>query len=192
MAETSTAVEIVKLIQATILAVKDTIFSIAGMTFVFCVSIVGAFVPLSWWNNIRMPKVGSFCIAEKEWFLLGMGISFLMLALLVILRYLRKRGQEKEFVVLMSSLNLAEVKALCNAFHYNGKYSLPSCAVELESLRKHNLIIVSPEPGNFGGQEFVLSHTVSEYLREHGDYFIRRGVKPDPPIEDRLPYFAIV
>lgn len=192
MAEPSIIAEIIKSIHVPFLAVKDAVLSIRGMVFLLCASSVGAFVPLAWWNKIGMLKIGRFCAANYEWFLLGVGISLLLLILLLIQDKWESRKRKKEFDSLMSTLNPAEVKALCNAFHNNGKYSIPSCAAELESLKKHDLIVVSSEPGNFGGREFVLSHDVCMYLKVHTDYFSKRGVAPDPPAEARAPFFAVV
>lgn len=83
------------------------------------------------------------------------------------------------------------MKALCNTYYNEGKYSLPSGSAELESLKKKRLIEVSPESGTFGGQEFMLSLKVYEYFRKHAVFFEKQGIEPDPLEEGKVPFFTV-
>lgn len=199
MADPTAFIAISKLIVSTLLAIRDAFLSITFMMFCLIIAAISAFVPLSWWEWATMSSVGKFCREYREIALLAFGISLIILIIRFvrnIILYVRdiwcKRKDESRFADLMENLPPVEMKALCNAYHNGGKYSLPSCYAEIESLKKKGLIVVSPESGSFGGQEFTLSDKTYAYIKEHSDFFAKRGIEPDPPEEDEVPFCAVV
>ena len=199
MAEPATALEFNKLIVSTLLAVRDAFLSITFMMFFLIIAAISAFIPLSWWEWVKMPCVGKVCQEYREIALLAFGISLIILIIRFvrdIILYVRdiwcKCREESRFADLMENLPPVEMKALCNAYHNGGKYSPPSCYAEIESLKKKRLIVVSPESGSFGGQEFTLSDKTYAYIKKHSDFFAKRGIEPDPPEEDKVPFCAVV
>ena len=189
MADPSTTVEICKLIVSLFLGLKNAIVSIRFMSFLVVIAGISAYVPLSWWDN-KFPTVGKLCQAHHEVALITFWLALIVIVILYVGNIFRKHKEESDFAQLMEALTPVEMKALCNANHNGGKYSLPSCYAELESLKNKGLIVPSPESGSFGGQEFTLTRKAFLYIKGHKDFFTKQGIEPDPPDDDKVPYFA--
>jgi len=192
MAEPAVMVEVVKAAGSFLVATKNMVFSKRSMAALASLCALGAFAPARWWDCMGMVKSNAFCKEHHEYLVLGCCVAALTFVWLVVQVVWNKKAKERRFDKTMRSLSDVEVQALCNAYYNRGKYSIPSCAAELQSLNELQLIVVPKEPGNFGGQEFVLRPEVTAYLKDKNNYFTKRGIKPQKPEEPGLPFCAVL
>ncbi len=171
-------IEWFKFIVTQMIALKNFVFSVGVMSFCVGCGVVTAFSPLEWWKKIGLPNMGKYF---KEYHEVILIITIIVIVILVV-RLIRIPFSQWK---LMRALNPSEKQVLCNAYYNEGKYSLPSNAVELKSLAKYGLIIVSEESDQWGGQEFSLFKGTKRYLEKHPDYFEKCGVKPEPPVWEK-------
>lgn len=191
MTETTT-IEICKLIVSVFMAIKNALLSIKFLVFCLIIGAISAFVPLSWWKWVKMPVVGKFCQVHHEFTILIFSLVLIVVSILYVGGIWHRHKEELRFSGLMESLTPVEMKAVCNAYYNGGKYSLPSCYAEIESLKKKELIMVSHKSDFLGEQEFVLPRKTHDYIGSHTDFFEKRGVKPDSPDNDKFTYGGMI